>query len=90
MSFKLAKICKRHGIEYAFYDPYIAHVDNLWPIGDINGIDAFIMMTPHSQFQKFYDDVISKGAKDGRALLMVDAWKHLKSSKETLNGIYFI
>lgn len=90
LSFKLAKICKRHGIEFAFYDPYIVHPDNLWPTGDINGVDAFIMMTPHSQFQRFYDDVISKAAKDGQALLMVDAWKHLKSSKETLNGIYFI
>jgi UDP-N-acetyl-D-mannosaminuronic acid dehydrogenase len=86
LSFKFAKICKRHGIEYAFFDPYIAHPDNVWPTHDINDYDAFVVMTPHRQFQKFYDEHISKR----KSVVIADGWKYLHSSKETIDGVYVI
>ena len=86
LSFKFAKICKRHGVEYAFFDPYISHVDNVWPTYDIDDYDAFVVMTPHKQFQKFYDDHISKQ----HDIIIADGWKYLNSSKETIDGVYVI
>jgi UDP-N-acetyl-D-mannosaminuronic acid dehydrogenase len=86
LSFKFAKICKRHGIEYAFFDPYFMHPDNYWPLDDLTGFDAFIVMTPHTVFQKFFDNHISK--KQGTVI--ADAWKFLNLSKETTDGVYTI
>lgn len=85
LSFKFAKICKRNGIEYAFFDPYIVHVDNQWPLNDTSEFDAFVVMTPHSQFKKFYEDHISKHT----GVLIVDAWKFLDASKNTKHGIFY-
>lgn len=85
LSFKFAKICKRHGIAYAFFDPYIAHPDNVWPTHDINDYDAFVVMTPHNQFKKFYDEHISKKTN----ILIADAWKFLDESKKTKSGIFY-
>lgn len=86
LSFKFAKVCKRHGIEYAFFDPYIKHPDNMWPMTDVVEYDAFVVMTPHKVFQKFYDEHISKVA----GVVIADAWKFLEESKKTKSGIYLI
>lgn len=85
LSFKFAKICKRHGIEYALFDPYIAHQDNVWPTYEVKDYDAFVVMTPHRQFQKFYDEHISKNTN----VLIADAWKFLDKSKTTNSGIFY-
>jgi UDP-N-acetyl-D-mannosaminuronic acid dehydrogenase len=85
LSFKFAKICKRNGIAYDMFDPYIVHVDNVWPTDQVGDYDAFIVMTPHIQFKKFYEDHISK-TKD---VLVVDAWKFLDASKKTKHGIFY-
>lgn len=86
LSFKFAKVCKRHGIEYAFFDPYIVHPDNMWPMTELKDYNAFVIMTPHKVFQKFYDEHISKE----KNAVMADAWKFLDRSKKTESGIYFI
>lgn len=85
LSFKFAKICKRNGIAYDMFDPYVIHVDNVWPTDQVGDYDAFIVMTPHTQFKKFYEDHISK-TKD---VLIVDAWKFLDASKNTKHGIFY-
>jgi UDP-N-acetyl-D-mannosaminuronic acid dehydrogenase len=84
LSFKFAKICKRHGIEYAFFDPYIRHPDNHWPLTDMAGFDAFIVMTPHKVFHELYE----KHIKTVPGLIIADAWKFLEDSKETTTGIF--
>lgn len=84
LSFKFAKICKRHGVHYHFIDPYVQHVDNVWYTYDVEDYDAFVVMTPHTVFQKIFDDKIKlcKGA------VIADAWKFLDLSKETTDGVY--
>lgn len=84
LSFKFAKICKRHGIEYAFFDPYIRHPDNHWPLTDMTGFDAFVVMTPHKVFHELYE----KHIKPVPGLIIADAWKFLEDSKETKTGIF--
>jgi UDP-N-acetyl-D-mannosaminuronic acid dehydrogenase len=85
LSFKFAKICKRNGIEYAFFDPYLRHPDNWWPLDHLlEEFDAFIVMTPHTVFQKFFDKHIAKN----RGTVIADAWKFLNQSKETTDGVY--
>lgn len=83
LSFKFAKICKRHGIDYGLLDPYLEHT---WPIQNIDGYDAFIIMTPHKQFKEFYEEHLSK--KPG--IIIADGWKFLDKSKTTIDGVYVI
>lgn len=84
LSFKFAKICKRHGIKYAFFDPYIRHPDNMWPLTDVSDFDAFVVMTPHKVFQEFYDKHISLNP----GIVIADGWKFLEQSKNTKAGIF--
>jgi UDP-N-acetyl-D-mannosaminuronic acid dehydrogenase len=86
LSYKFAKICKRNGIGYNFFDPYTRNVDNLWPLTDLTEFDAFVIMTPHKVFQEFYDKHIS--LKEN--VVIADGWKFLYKSKETKTGIYVI
>lgn len=86
LSFKFAKICKRNGIEYSFYDPYIRHVDNHWPLVDMSDYGAFVVMTPHKIFQELYDKHISQCNN----VVIADGWKFLEKSKNTKTGIYVI
>ena len=86
LSFKFAKICKRNGIKYGFFDPYIRHVDNHWPLVDMTGYDAFVVMTPHKVFQELYDKHISQY----KNVVIADGWKLLEQSKNTKTGIFLI
>jgi UDP-N-acetyl-D-mannosaminuronic acid dehydrogenase len=87
LSFKFAKICKRHGIEYSFFDPYIKHPDNVWPTNDIDSYDAYVIMTPHSVFHKFFETYMNR--IEGGTVI-ADAWKFLDRSKDTRSGIYLV
>jgi UDP-N-acetyl-D-mannosaminuronic acid dehydrogenase len=83
LSFKLVKILKRHGIRYNTFDPHVAK-HNFLDTDALSQAQVIVVMTPHDLFN---DMEIWKQFPSG--VLVIDIWKHLKSSLEFRNGIYW-
>lgn len=96
LSFKMAKILKKNGVEYDFYDLYSSHEKNIYyndengPI-DYSKYDAFIVMTPHWSFTDFLtkqiNGIVYTTVPRDHAII-VDIWKLFPESKRTISGIY--
>lgn len=81
LSFKLKKVCKKHGIEVDVFDPHTGHnID-----GNYSKYDAVFFMTPHDIFKDYWPEIQSKLA-DG--VVIADLWKVLHMSKNYHNGVY--
>jgi UDP-N-acetyl-D-mannosaminuronic acid dehydrogenase len=84
LSFKMRKVCKKHGVESYMLDPYVIpqyeHYDETW-------FDAVIVMTPHDEFidPKDMDFQVSRFRKD---CIIADVWKMFPESKLSNTGIY--
>lgn len=83
LSFKFLKILKSRGIEYVAYDPYVSGSDTITQ-EDISRADAIVVMTPHDEFLRIEDELLTSSRN---TCIIVDIWKHLKASKNT-SGIY--
>lgn len=79
LSYKMKKVCKKHGVTAHMIDLYVPNDDTLSPYEDY---DAVIVMTPHDDF-KLYD--LRSFRKD---CVIADVWKFFTESKGTTSGIY--
>jgi UDP-N-acetyl-D-mannosaminuronic acid dehydrogenase len=85
LSFKMRKVCKKHGVEADIYDPYVPEF-NTRPT-NLFDYSAVIIMTPHHEFVQFWED--NKTAFDIFAYV-VDIWKLLEPSKKTVDGFFTV
>lgn len=79
LSYKMVKVCKKHGAEVHLFDPYLLQEE--WP-EDLAHYDAVIVMTPHDEFKWFKLD------KFNGATVIADVWKHFEFSSKSKTGIY--
>lgn len=79
LSFKMAKVCRKHGVHADIVDPYIA----LEPKSTFDEYDAVIVMTPHTFFEENMSPSMFKPD-----CIVADSWKMWELSKYTQNGIY--
>jgi UDP-N-acetyl-D-mannosaminuronic acid dehydrogenase len=79
LAFKMAKVCRKHGVHADMADPYI----NLEANGTFDEYDAVVVMTPHT----FFKENISPGMFSP-GCVVADVWKMWELSKNTKNGIY--
>jgi UDP-N-acetyl-D-mannosaminuronic acid dehydrogenase len=79
LSYKMRKVCKKHGVESDMWDPFIKA--DLWmKCGDV---DAVIVMTPHT------DTTINWAPRMFRKdCIIADLWKVFPESKLSNTGIY--
>jgi len=99
LSFKLKKVLKKNGCDGYIYDPYIYRstgkdkytekndVFNSIESQYLKDFDVVVVMTPHNIFKDF----ISYN-KDHLAnnTLIIDIWKKMNESVNTVSGVYFI
>lgn len=81
LSFKMAKVLKKHGIEVDMLDPFVKdlhEIDNTF-----ESYDAVIVMTPHDMFKEYYGPQMFR-----RDCIVADVWKIWSLSRATNNGIY--
>jgi UDP-N-acetyl-D-mannosaminuronate dehydrogenase len=85
LSFKMRKVCKKHGVEAYMVDPLTEIADQIFPTEEV--YDAVIVMTPHDEFMDgngmAYN--ISLFRKD---CIIADVWKMFPESKLSNTGIY--
>lgn len=79
LSYKMAKVCRKHGVHADMVDPYIA----LEPNSTFDEYDAVIVMTPHTFFKEKMTPSMF-----GPQCIVADVWKMWDLSKHTKNGIY--
>jgi UDP-N-acetyl-D-mannosaminuronic acid dehydrogenase len=80
LSYKMRKVCKKHGVESWMWDPFVKE-DIYFPSTD--SYDAVIVMTPHTGMDKsWYLDYFKKDC------IIVDLWKMYPESKLSKTGIY--
>lgn len=84
LSFKMKKICKKHGVKAYMVDPL--HIEDMY-VPKEKTFDAVIVMTPHDEF-------ITKDEMDYRLVdfredcIIADVWKMFPESKLSKTGIY--
>jgi UDP-N-acetyl-D-mannosaminuronic acid dehydrogenase len=79
LSYKMRKVCIKHGVEVDMWDPFIE--SDLWmKYGDV---DAVIVMTPHTETTKKWS--LGMFRKD---CIVADVWKMFPESKLSNTGIY--
>ena len=83
LSFKMRKVCKKHGVEADIYDPYVPAFNKM-PT-NMHSYDAVIIMTPHPEFIKFWEDYKREMYI---FTVVVDIWKLLEPSKKTPDGFF--
>jgi UDP-N-acetyl-D-mannosaminuronic acid dehydrogenase len=81
LSYKLKKICKIHGIEVVTVDP---HLNMKLKESDVIDCDAFVVMTPHEQFNKDISKIIAVGKKKA---IICDVWRVNNYTGFNTNGI---
>lgn len=79
LSYKMVKVCKKHGAEVDMFDPFV--IDHKWP-EELDYYDAVIVMTPHDEF----DLIDHKWFRDDTVI--ADVWKHFTMSQSSKTGIY--
>jgi UDP-N-acetyl-D-mannosaminuronic acid dehydrogenase len=80
LSFKMKKVCKKHGVESWIADPF-AIVDDVMPA--TTEPDAVIVMTPHTDTHISWP--LNEFKKD---CIVADIWKMYPESKLSNTGIY--
>ncbi len=80
LSFKMRKVCKKHGVSSYVWDPFVM-VDELMP--GPSEYDAVIVMTPHSRTNLVWS--IKEFRKD---CVIADLWKMFPESELSNTGIY--
>ena len=81
LSFKMRKVCRKHGVETWMDDKF--YIDPLAKFPDANTFDAVIVMTPHTGTEK--DWPLNKFRQD---CIVADVWKMFPESKLSNTGIY--
>jgi UDP-N-acetyl-D-mannosaminuronic acid dehydrogenase len=82
LSFKMKKVCKKHGVKVDIVDPYIGIIDTTLAKQDYN---AVIVMTPHTHFlEKYRVNDFKQGC------IIADLWKMFPESKLSNTGIYTV
>jgi UDP-N-acetyl-D-mannosaminuronic acid dehydrogenase len=80
LSFKMRKVCKKHGVESWMWDPYVKN-DIEYP--STHAYDAVIVMTPHTGLNKSWSlDIFREDC------IMADIWKVYPESELSNTGIY--
>lgn len=84
LSYKMKKVCKKHGVEAFMVDPL--HIEDLY-IPMENDFDCVVVMTPHDEFTdpKEMNYRLDKFRKD---CVVADLWKMFPESKLSNTGIY--
>jgi UDP-N-acetyl-D-mannosaminuronic acid dehydrogenase len=84
LSFKMRKVCKKHGVQSWMIDPF--HIEDL-NVPREGEFDAVIVMTPHDEFMDGKEMAynISLFRKD---CIIADVWKMFPESKLSNTGIY--
>ena len=80
LSFKMRKVCKKHGVKSWMWDPYVKN-DIEYP--STHAYDAVIVMTPHTGLNKSWPLGIFR-----EDCIMADIWKMYPESKLSNTGIY--
>jgi UDP-N-acetyl-D-mannosaminuronic acid dehydrogenase len=84
LSYKMKKVCKKHGVTAYMWDPYVEQSNEdkkMFLEGTV--IDAVIVMTPHTEFEKtWYIEQFQKNC------IVADLWKLFPESKLSNTGIY--
>ena len=84
LSFKMRKVCKKHGVKAYIVDPF--HIEDMhFPTRDI--FDAVIVMTPHDEFID-PDELNYKVEQFNQECIIADVWKMFPESKLSKTGIY--
>jgi UDP-N-acetyl-D-mannosaminuronic acid dehydrogenase len=82
LSFKMRKVCKKHGVESWMWDPFVTE-EKEYP--STHDYDAVIVMTPHTGMDKSWSlDMFKKDC------IVADLWKMYPESKLSKTGIYKI
>lgn len=84
LSFKMRKVCKKHGVESFMVDPL--HIEDL-QIPKESKFDAVIVMTPHDEFTD-PNEMNYKVSAFRKDCIVVDLWKMFPESKLSNTGIY--
>lgn len=86
LSFKMRKVCRKHGVESWIWDPFVPlHENEKKRFETAEEYDAVIVMTPHSGME--FSWPITSFRKD---CIMADVWKFYEDSKKSKSGIYKI
>jgi UDP-N-acetyl-D-mannosaminuronic acid dehydrogenase len=84
LSFKMRKVCKKHGVKAYMVDPL--HIEDTYVPKD-HTFDAVIVMTPHDEFI-IKDEMNYKIADFKPECIVADLWKMFPESKLSNTGIY--
>lgn len=84
LSFKMRKVCKKHGVKAYMVDPY--HIEDMVLLKD-KEYDAVIVMTPHSDFTN-KEELNYKIGNFREDCIIADLWKMFPESKLSNTGIY--
>jgi len=84
LSFKMKKVCKKHGVTSWMVDPM--HIEDM-NIPNNSVMDAVIVMTPHDDFlnPETFEYKVKKFKKE---CIIADLWKMFPESKISNTGIY--
>lgn len=86
LSFKLKKVCKKHGVNVWMIDPL--HIEDL-NIPSNGTFDAVVVMTPHDDFLN--PETLGYKVSDFRQdCIIADIWKMFPESKISNTGIYTV
>ena len=84
LSFKMKKVCKKHGVRAYMVDPL--HIEDM-NIPNNKTFDAVIVMTPHDEFLD--PETLGYKTEDFRYdCIIADLWKMFPKSKLSNTGIY--
>jgi UDP-N-acetyl-D-mannosaminuronic acid dehydrogenase len=81
LSYKMVKVCKKHGVKSDMWDPFVEGNTCMLP----QEADAVIVMTPHTGMELIWP--LSWFRKD---CIVADLWKMYPESKLSKTGIYKI
>jgi UDP-N-acetyl-D-mannosaminuronic acid dehydrogenase len=84
LSFKMRKVCNKHGVKAYMVDPL--HIEDTY-IPPEHTYDAIIVMTPHDEFIT-EDEIDYKIADFNPECVIADIWKMFPESKLSKTGIY--
>jgi UDP-N-acetyl-D-mannosaminuronic acid dehydrogenase len=79
LSYKMRKVCKKHGVESDMWDPFVEGNTCMIP----QEADAVIVMTPHTNMESVWP--LDWFRKD---CIVADLWKMYPESKISKTGIY--
>ena len=85
LSFKMKKVCKKHGVTAYMVDPM--HIEDM-NIPSNSVMDAVIVMTPHDDFTNPAETFSYNVKSFKKECIIADLWKMFPESKISNTGIY--